>query len=199
MADLAADLCGLSTGARPFQCCTPGHTIRYDGAGKHPGHSDHSHYPAAWCNWNPDIHRINHRDLWHRQVICYRSEYTAHLTPGRFHIEHSENLVEPDHDAHRGFQGSSPPPETGKDQIADRLIGKAVEDSMNWKTQTVLIGTAIGAVTGGLAALILIKRAEQNQTEPRITASDGVKIGMGAMGLVRMVSDLGSKKNLPSG
>ncbi len=70
---------------------------------------------------------------------------------------------------------------------------------MNWKTQTVLIGIAIGAITGSLAALLLIKRSEQNQSAPHITASDGVKIGMGAMGLVRMVSDLGTKKNLPSG
>ncbi|MGB8252178.1 MAG: hypothetical protein WCF08_03110 [Anaerolineaceae bacterium] len=67
---------------------------------------------------------------------------------------------------------------------------------MNWKTQTILIGTVVGAVTGALAGLLLIKRAEQTQQTPSITASDGVKIGVGAMGLVRMISDLGNKKSI---
>ncbi len=70
---------------------------------------------------------------------------------------------------------------------------------MNWKTQTLLIGTLIGAVTGGLAALLLVRRAEQNQSTPHITANDGVKIGMGAMGLVRMIADLGKNKSITSG
>jgi gas vesicle protein len=70
---------------------------------------------------------------------------------------------------------------------------------MNWKTQTILIGTVVGAVTGALAGLLLIKRAEQNQQAPNITASDSVKIGMGAMGLVRMISDLGTKKSITHG
>jgi gas vesicle protein len=67
---------------------------------------------------------------------------------------------------------------------------------MNWKTQTVLIGTVVGAITGALAGLLLVKRAEQTQQPPNITASDGVKIGMGAMGLVRMISDLGTNKSM---
>jgi gas vesicle protein len=70
---------------------------------------------------------------------------------------------------------------------------------MNWKTQTLLIGTVIGAVTGAVAAMLLVNRAEQTQTTPHITANDGVKIGMGAMGLVRMIADLGKNKPITSG
>lgn len=70
---------------------------------------------------------------------------------------------------------------------------------MNWKTQTILIGTAVGAVTGALAGILLIKRAEQTQQAPNITPSDGVKIGMSTMGLIRMISDLGNKKSIVRG
>ncbi len=70
---------------------------------------------------------------------------------------------------------------------------------MNWKTKTLLIGTVVGAVTGAVAALVLVKRAEQTQTTPHITANDGVKIGMGAMGLVRMIADMGKNKSITPG
>ncbi|MBN2256758.1 MAG: hypothetical protein JW704_02910 [Anaerolineaceae bacterium] len=70
---------------------------------------------------------------------------------------------------------------------------------MNCKTQTLLIGTGVGAVTGALAAMLLVKHAEQTQTPPHITANDGVKIGMGAIGLVRMIADLGKNKPITSG
>ena len=70
---------------------------------------------------------------------------------------------------------------------------------MNWKTQTILIGTAVGAITGAVAGFLLVKRAEQTQQPPNITASDGVKIGMGTMGLIRMISDLGNKKAITRG
>jgi hypothetical protein len=70
---------------------------------------------------------------------------------------------------------------------------------MNWKTQTLLVGTVAGAITGALAAVMLVRRAEQTQTTPHITANDGVKIGMGAMGLVKMISDLGKNKSITPG
>jgi gas vesicle protein len=66
---------------------------------------------------------------------------------------------------------------------------------MNWKMQTMLIGTVVGATAGALTALLMIKRAEQTQQAPRITTSDGVKIGMSAFSLARMISDLGIKKS----
>ncbi len=70
---------------------------------------------------------------------------------------------------------------------------------MNWKTKTLLVGTIVGAVTGAVAAMVLVKRAEQTQTTPHITANDGVKIGMSAMGLVRMIADMGKNKSITPG
>ncbi|BCY18294.1 hypothetical protein hrd7_21430 [Leptolinea sp. HRD-7] len=61
---------------------------------------------------------------------------------------------------------------------------------MNWKTKTLLIGTTIGAATGLVAALMMIQRAEKNQTTPKLSAGEGVKIGMGVLGVLRMLAEL---------
>jgi hypothetical protein len=61
---------------------------------------------------------------------------------------------------------------------------------MNWKTKTLLIGTTIGAFTGLAAALIMVQRAEKNETVPRLTTGDGVKVGMGVLGVLKMLTDM---------
>jgi len=61
---------------------------------------------------------------------------------------------------------------------------------MNWKTKTLLIGTSVGAVTGLVASLIILQRAEKNETVPKLTAGDGVKVGMGVLGVLKMLADL---------
>lgn len=65
----------------------------------------------------------------------------------------------------------------------------------NWKTKTIVIGGLIGAAAGVIAALLLIQRAEETQQVPRLTAGDGVKVGVGVLGLLRLITDIaGSKK-----
>jgi hypothetical protein len=66
---------------------------------------------------------------------------------------------------------------------------------MNWKIRTLLIGASVGAATGLLAAYIVMQRAELNETRPQITAGDGVKVGLGVMGVLRLIADLGSHKS----
>ncbi len=61
---------------------------------------------------------------------------------------------------------------------------------MNWKTKTILIGTTVGAATGLVAALMMIQRAEKNQTTPQLSAGDGVKVGMGVLGVLRLLAEL---------
>lgn len=61
---------------------------------------------------------------------------------------------------------------------------------MNWKTKTILIGTTVGAATGLVAALMMIQRAEKNQTTPKLSAGEGVKVGMGVLGVLRLLAEL---------
>lgn len=57
-----------------------------------------------------------------------------------------------------------------------------------------IIGAVIGAITGLGAAYILVRRAEEAQTKPQLTTGDGVKIGMGLAGVLKLISDIGSSK-----
>lgn len=64
----------------------------------------------------------------------------------------------------------------------------------NWKTRTILIGTIIGALSGLIAAFIVIQQSEKKETAPRLNAGEGVKLGMGILGLLRLVSDMVNNK-----
>lgn len=63
-----------------------------------------------------------------------------------------------------------------------------------WKSRTLLIGAIIGAVTGVIAAMVIVQRADEAQQTPHITAGDGVKVGLGVLGVLRLLSDMGPKK-----
>lgn len=63
-----------------------------------------------------------------------------------------------------------------------------------WKSRTLLIGAIVGAVTGVIAAMVIVQRADEAKQTPRITAGDGVKVGLGVLGVLRMLSDMGPKK-----
>lgn len=65
---------------------------------------------------------------------------------------------------------------------------------MNWKTKTLVAGAVIGACTGLLAAYLMVQKADQEQTKPQLSAGDGVKLGVGVLGLLRFISDMGIKK-----
>ena len=69
-----------------------------------------------------------------------------------------------------------------------------MEEQQNWKSRTFLIGAVVGALAGGIGAFILVQQAEQNQKKPKLTAGEGVKVGIGLLGLLRMVAELGSKR-----
>lgn len=69
-----------------------------------------------------------------------------------------------------------------------------MEEQQNWKSRTLLIGAVVGALAGVIGAYILVQQAEQNQKKPKLTAGEGVKVGIGLLGLLRMVAELGSKR-----
>ena len=63
----------------------------------------------------------------------------------------------------------------------------------NWKVTTLIIGGVIGLISGIVAAYILIQRAEDEESRPRISAGEGVKVGLGVLGLLRQVADLATR------
>jgi hypothetical protein len=61
----------------------------------------------------------------------------------------------------------------------------------NWKTKTLLIGSIIGALTGLGAAYLLVRQAERQGEPPKIGTGEGLRLGMGVLGLLRHVGELG--------
>ena len=60
------------------------------------------------------------------------------------------------------------------------------------KNSRLLLGGAlIGAIIGLIAALLLNRRAEKNESETAITAGEGIKLGVLVFGLLRAISSLG--------
>jgi len=58
-----------------------------------------------------------------------------------------------------------------------------------WKSKTLLIGAGVGLFTGLVAAMIIIQRAEQQQAKPKISAGEGVKVGLGLLGVLKLLTD----------
>ena len=61
----------------------------------------------------------------------------------------------------------------------------------NWKTKTMVVGVALGALLGAAAAYVLIQNAEREQTRVKVTTGDGVKLGATVFALLRQVSQIG--------
>jgi len=68
------------------------------------------------------------------------------------------------------------------------------EDS-NWKTRTLIVGVLAGALTGLGVAFVLIQQTEQEGEVVQLRTSEGVKLGMGVLGLLRQVGQIGAGGN----
>jgi hypothetical protein len=69
-----------------------------------------------------------------------------------------------------------------------------MEETDNWKVKTLVIGGIAGMLTGLLAAYLLIQRSEQEESAPKLTAGEGVRVGVGVLGLLKMISDMGIRR-----
>lgn len=65
---------------------------------------------------------------------------------------------------------------------------------MDNKSKTLFLGALIGAFTGLIAAMLLTRRAERDETSTAITTGDGMKIGVLVFGLLRAIASLGDDK-----
>jgi gas vesicle protein len=62
------------------------------------------------------------------------------------------------------------------------------------KSRTLFLGALIGAATGLVAAMLLNRRAEKNESETAITAGEGLKLGVMVLGLLRAIGSLADDK-----
>ncbi len=69
-----------------------------------------------------------------------------------------------------------------------------MEKDDSWKMKALIIGGVVGLAAGIIAAMIFIQRAEMGQEKPKISAGEGVKVGIGVLGVLRMISDLGTRR-----
>lgn len=70
--------------------------------------------------------------------------------------------------------------------------------SDNWKVSTYVAGGALGLLAGLLSAYLYARSAEENQKggrPGRISTGDIFKLGLAAISLIRLISDLGAKKS----
>lgn len=63
----------------------------------------------------------------------------------------------------------------------------------NWKTKTLIAGGLIGLITGIIASFIMIQQADKRHVTPALTATDGVKLGLGLLTFMRLLSEITTK------
>jgi hypothetical protein len=69
------------------------------------------------------------------------------------------------------------------------------EEKNNWKTKTLILGAAVGAIIGLGTGYLLTRTADETGGQPpKITTGDAFKIALGVIGVVRGIASLGDGK-----
>jgi hypothetical protein len=68
-----------------------------------------------------------------------------------------------------------------------------MEKTDQWKMKTLIIGGLVGLAAGLLGAYILVQSADKAEEHPQLSTGDGVKVGLGVLGVLRLVSEMGRK------
>lgn len=67
-------------------------------------------------------------------------------------------------------------------------------NTTSWKTNLLIIGTAVGAVVGLGTAYLLTRTAEEDSSgPPQISTTDALKAGVSIVGVVRGIAALGRR------
>jgi hypothetical protein len=66
-----------------------------------------------------------------------------------------------------------------------------MEGDENWKGRTLLIGGVLGALTGLGAAYLVVRRWETSAGRPRLSAGEGLRLGVLVLGMLRQIGQLG--------
>lgn len=61
------------------------------------------------------------------------------------------------------------------------------------KSDTLILGAIIGALTGIGAAYLLVKRADRDGDEVSVTTGEGLRLGFLVLGLLRSIAALGEE------
>jgi hypothetical protein len=67
-------------------------------------------------------------------------------------------------------------------------------EETNWRGRTLLFGALLGALAGLGAAYVLVRRAEERGEPPQLGAGEGVRLGMGVLVLLRLISGFGDEQ-----
>ena len=70
----------------------------------------------------------------------------------------------------------------------------AVQTQDQWKNKVLLIGGAVGLLTGVAVAYLLVQRSEKAGSTALLNSSEGVKLGLLVLGLLRQITQLGDTK-----
>lgn len=63
-----------------------------------------------------------------------------------------------------------------------------MDQEKKWKIKTFAIGGGIGLLVGLLASFFIIKRAEQEAELAKLSPAEGVQLGLGVLGLLRLIA-----------
>jgi hypothetical protein len=66
-----------------------------------------------------------------------------------------------------------------------------VETKIPVKTRVLVGGAILGALTGLSAAYLLVRTSEQEGTEIQVSPSEGIRIGLTLLALLRQVATIG--------
>lgn len=68
-----------------------------------------------------------------------------------------------------------------------------MKQSESSKSKILFVGGLLGLLSGVLAAYLLLQRSEQTHKNLNISPGDGVKVGLGVLGVLKLISDLGER------